>query len=211
MAELGKIEKPDNKHYSGKKKLYCVRNMYLVEDAPEEYKNLFNKYWDEVIQQIEKIEVAGQIKKIFCENIHVSGEEALDILGKMNERAAQILKNMLEKGSALLPLESEEIFGPFLDWSNCLMAVRTNEVFEKIHEFYKESLNKRLQHILSVIENNLAVGETGLLIMRDEDRAKIQFPKEIEVFLVTPPSYDDIMKWFREQLKTKRDKKASSA
>jgi hypothetical protein len=62
-----------------------------------------------------------------------------------------------------------------------------------------------------VIENNLAVGETGLLIMRDEDRAKIQFPKDIEVFLVTPPSYDDIMKWFREQLKTKRDKGASNA
>jgi hypothetical protein len=118
---------------------------------------------------------------------------------------------MLEKGSALLPLESKEIFGPFLDWSNCLMAVRTNEVFEKIHEFYKESLDKRLQHILNVIENNLAVGETGLLIMRDEDRAKIQFPKDIEVFLVTPPSYDDIMKWFREQLKTKRDKGASNA
>ncbi len=65
MAELGKIEKPDNKHYSGKKKLYCVRNMYLVEDAPEEYKSLFNKYWDEVAQQIEKIEVAGKIKTVF--------------------------------------------------------------------------------------------------------------------------------------------------
>lgn len=211
MTELGKIEKPDNKHYSGKKKLYCVRNMYLVEDAPDEYKSLFNKYWDEVAQQIEKIEVAGTIKTVFCENVDVPGEEALDILGKMNERVAQILKNMLEKGSALLPLESKEIFGPFLDWNNCLMAVRTNEVFEKIHEFYKESLDKRLQHILNVIENNLAAEETGLLIMRDEDRAKIQFPKNIEVFLVTPPSYDDIMKWFREQLKTKRDKKAFSA
>jgi hypothetical protein len=36
--------------------------------------------------------------------------------------------------------------------------------------------------------------------MKDEDRSKLQFPKDIEVFLITPPSYDDIIRWFREKL-----------
>jgi hypothetical protein len=37
--------------------------------------------------------------------------------------------------------------------------------------------------------------------MRDEDRVRLQFPNDIEVFLVTPPSYDDIVRWFREKKK----------
>ena len=52
-----------------------------------------------------------------------------------------------------------------------------------------------------MIEGNLAEGEAGMLIMKNEDRAKLQFPSDIEVFLVTPPSYDDILRWFREKAK----------
>jgi hypothetical protein len=204
MVELSKIERPDVKQFVGKKKLYCVPNAYLLEDAPEEYKGLYNTYWDEVAQQIEKIEVAGKIMKIFCENIYVTGKEALDTLERMNVRAAQIIKKKLDEGGTLLPLESKEIFGPFVDWGNCLMVVKTKEVFEKIHEFYIEFLNKRLEHILKVIESNLKEGEAGLLIIRDEDRVKIQFPNDIEIFLVTPPSYDNLLKWVREQLQQKK-------
>jgi hypothetical protein len=100
-----------------------------------------------------------------------------------------------------LPVESEEIFGPFMDWANCLRVVRTKEVFTNVLEFYTELLDKRLQHIMEVIESNLSEGEAGLFIMRDEDRVKLQFPKDVEVFLVTPPSYDSILKWFREKWK----------
>jgi hypothetical protein len=50
-----------------------------------------------------------------------------------------------------------------------------------------------------------------LLIIKDEDRAKLQFPSDIEVFLVTPPSYDDIMRWFREKgRKTSREQEQNS-
>jgi hypothetical protein len=209
MVELGKIEKPKPESYAGKKKLYCVQNMYLPENAPDEYKRLFHKYWDEVSQQIEKIEVAGKIKKVFCESIYSSREEALDTLGRMNERAVQIIKKKLEEDGTLLPLENKEIFGPFLDWSNCLMMVKTKEVFDKVQEFYMEFLNKRFQHILNVIENNLTEGEAGLLIMRNEDRARIQFPSDIEIFLVIPPSHDNLLKWLREQLKDREKEKNS--
>jgi hypothetical protein len=205
MVELSRIEKPKVKSYMGKKKLYCVQNVYLLEDAPDEYKKLYHTYWNEVVQQIEKIEVAGKITKVFCENVYVTGEEALSTLGRMNERAAQLIKKKLREGGTLLPLENKEIFGPFLDWGNCLMVVKTKEVFDKVQEFYTESLNKRLQHILNVIENNLMEGEAGLLILREEDRVKLQFPSDIEVFLVTPPSYDNLLKWLREQLS--KDKK----
>lgn len=201
MVELGQIDRPSAESFIGKRKLYCVPNIYPLFDAPDDYKELFTKYWDEVAQQIEKIEVAGKIKKIFCEMIYLQGEEMLNILARFNERIQQIVKKKLEEGGTLLPLEDKEIFGPFIDWGNCLKVVSTKEVFTKVLDFYTEFSNKRLQHILGVIDSNLAEAEAGLLIMKDEDRAKLQFPADIEVFLVTPPSYDDIIRWFREKWK----------
>ncbi len=200
MAELGKIEKPALESFDGKKKLYCIRNLYILQDSPEEYKKLFHRYWDEVSLQIEKIEAGEKIKKVFCENIFDSDKQTLDSLVKINERAVQIIKSNLDKGGTLLALDKKEIFGPFMDWSNCLMVTRTHEVFNKIQEFYTDSLNTRIDHILDIIEKNLSAGEAGLLIMRDEDRAKIQFPADIEVFLITPPSLDDLLKWLRGQI-----------
>jgi len=119
---------------------------------------------------------------------------------KINERIPQIIRNKSEEGGVLIPLENKDILGPYTDWGNCLRVVFTREVFKRVLEFYTEAAEKRLQHIMSLIESKLLEAEAGLLIMKDEDRAKLQFPKDIEVFLITPPSYDDIMRWFRERM-----------
>lgn len=201
MVELGRIEKPEAGYFEGKRKLYCVANIYPIEDAPDDYKDLLNKYWDEVAQHIQKLELAGKIKKIFCEMIYLEGNEALDALSRLNEKASITIRKKIEEGGILLPLENMDIFGPYIDWANCLKVVLTKEVFSKIYEFFSEISEKRLKHILETIDSNLKENEAGLLIMKDEDRAKLQFPKDIEVFLVTPPSYDNIIRWFREKLK----------
>jgi len=201
MVELGQIQRPLADEFSGKRKLYCVANIYPVEEAENDYQELIRKYWDEVAQQIEKVETAGKVQKIFCEIIYQQGDEALNVLGTINERMLQIIKKKLEEGSTLIPLENKEILGPYTDWSNCLRVVFTKEVFSKILEFYKEFSEKRLQHFMSVIDSNLAEAEAGLLFMKDEDRSKLQFPKDIEVFLITPPSYDDIIRWFRGKVR----------
>lgn len=201
MAELGQIEKPEVESFTGKRKLYCVPNIYPIYDPPDDFKELFNRYWNEVDQQIEKLEVAGKVKKIFCEMVYTQKEEIMEILGRFNERVQQIVKKKVEEGGTLLPLEDKEIFGPYIDWGNCLRVVSTQEVFTKILEYYTELATKRLQHILITIDKNLGEFEAGLLILKDEDRAQLQFPGNIEVFLITPPSYDDITRWFREKWK----------
>jgi hypothetical protein len=199
LTEIGKIEKPEAARFSEKKKLYCVPNVYPLKDSSEEYQKLFNAYWSEVAQQLEKLEAIGGIKKIFYENIYVQGEEALEVISKMNESVLQIIKAKVEKGAVLLPIETEEIFGAYLDWSNCVRIVRTKPVFDTIFALYTETFNKRIKHILNVIESNLSEKEAGLLIIKDEDRTRLQFPQDIEVFLVTPPSYDSILKWIRDK------------
>ncbi len=201
MVELGRIEKPEVKSFSGKKKLYFVPNVYPIKDADEEYNNLVNKFWDDAAKQIEKLEIAGRIRKIFCESIYTQGEEGLKALASVNERVHSLVKKKVEEGATLLPFEDKEIFDSFLDWRNCLAIVKTMEVSNKIFEFYKEAYDKRLQHIQNVIESNISEGEAAMLIMGDEVRVKLQFSKDIEVFLVMPPSYDDLLRWFREKLK----------
>jgi len=201
MAELGQIEKPNAESFTEKRKLYCVSNIYPIYDPPEDFKELFNRYWDEVEHQIEKIEIAGKVKKIFCEMVYTKGEEMMEVLGRFNKKVQQIVKKKVEEGGTILPLEDKEIFAPYIDWGNCLKVVSTKEVFTKIIDYYTELANKRLQHILNVIDENLTETEAGLLILKDEDRMRLQFPENIEVFLVTPPSYDDIMRWFREKWK----------
>ena len=203
MAELGRIQKPNVDEFGGKRKLYCVANIYPMEDAPEDYRELADKYWDEVVRQIEKIENAGKAGKIFCELISEQTDEELGLLKKINERIHQIIKQRLDEGDTLIPLESKEIFGPYTDWGNCLRVVFTKEVFTKVLDFFMEFSEKRFQHILKVIDDHLGEAEAGLLIMKDEDRARLQFPRDIEVFLITPPSYDDIVRWLRDNLTKK--------
>lgn len=205
MVQLGKIQKPEVSKFAGKRKLYCIANITSFEDAPDEFDKLIEQYWYEVIQHIEKIETAGKIEKVFCEIIYQQGDEALNILRKMDKHLSRIIEKKMKEGAALLPLETREILGPFTDWRNCLSVVFTNEVFNKVFEFYKKYSEKRLQHVLDIIDLNLSKAEAGLLIMKDEERAKLEFPNDIEVFLITPSSYDDIMTWLREKFMQKPD------
>lgn len=210
MVELGKIEKPQADEYSRKRKLYCIPNIYPLQEADSGYEGLVAKYWEEVDRQIEKIEIAGRAQKIFCELIYQQGDEALEALDKINARMVRIIRRKLGEGSTLIPLEDRDILGQYTDWGNCLRVVFTREVFARVLEFYQEFSEKRIQHVLNVIDTNLSEAEAGLLFMKDDDRARIQFPKDIEVFLVTPPTYDDIMRWFRERLLKKSGEREQS-
>lgn len=204
MAELGRIDKPSAGEFRGKRKLYCVANVYPLKEAPDDFRELVGRYWEEAAGQAEKLEASGKIKKVFCESVYPDGDKALEALESVNELAHGMVRKKVQEGAAFLPLESREIFAPFLDWANCLNVVRTEEVFSRVYGFYSELLEKRLKRAMEVIDENLAAEEAGLLIMRDEDRVRLQFPPDIEVFLITPPSYDDIERWLREKMKELR-------
>lgn len=198
MSELGKLEKPAADSYMLKKKLYCVPNVIPFMDVSDEYTILLNKYWEDIFKQLDKLDIVWKIQKVFCENIYIEGDEALNVLAKTNKKAFDLIHKKIEGGASFIPIENKEILGSFIDWRNCLSVVRTEEVFRQVYNFYLEALNKRLQHIQNIIESNLQAEEASLLIMEDEIRAKFQFPSDIEVFLVRPPSYDDLVRWFRD-------------
>jgi hypothetical protein len=200
MAELAEIKRPSIDSFSNKRKLYCVPNIYSKGDTHEELRELIEKYWDEVEKQLQRLEVAGRVKKIFCENLYVEGQKGLEILSKLNEYAYRIVKTKFEEGAELVALEDKRILGTFLDWRNCLAIVQTGEVYERVLKFFRETYQRRIEHVQKVIDENIGEAEAALLIITDEDRLKLQFPSDIEVFLVTPPTYDDILRWLRDNL-----------
>ncbi len=198
MTEPGKTDKPDSEKYKNKKKIYFVRNLYLPENATDEYKKIFYRYWNEVEEHLAQIEITEKISKIFCESIYMTGEESMKVLSTMNMRLEQIVEKKIEAGGKFLPLESQEIFETYLDWYKSLAHVRTPRVYETIHKFLDETIKARFKHIKSVLNKNISDGEAALLIMRDEDREFLDVPDDIELVFVTPPAHDDLLQYIQD-------------
>ena len=198
MTTLGKIEKPEAEQYKSRKKIYFVRNLYIPQNATDKYRETVKRYWQEVDEHLTKLEAAGKVSKIFCESIYMTGEESMKVLSAMNVQLEQIVKKKIDAGATFLPLEDKEIFGAFIDWNNCLMLVRTAGVYERVLKFYQEAVKNRFQHIKSVLRDNIAEGEAGLLIMRNDDQQSFDTPEDMELFFITPPAYDDLLKYIRD-------------
>jgi len=199
MVEIGKINKPEVAKYKNMKKIYFVRNLYLPKNATDQYKIIFDRYWKEVEEYIAKIEVAGNVAKIFCESLYMSGEDAKKIIKSMNVALEQIVQKKIDAGAELLPLEDKEIFGSYVDWNNCMMVIRTARVYDKVQEELKAVVKERFNYIKTVLEKNIGKAEAAMLIMRGEDRDFLELPDDIELFLISPPAYDDLVKFMRDR------------
>ncbi len=195
MTEIGKIDKPEIAQFKDKKKIYYVRNLFLPKNATDEYKSIFNQYWKEVEEHLTKIEAAGKVAKIFCESIYMEGEESMKVLQSMNVHLEQIVRKKIDAGGEFIPLEDKDTFGACIDWNNCLMLVRTPQVYETVHGFLKEAINDRFEFIQAILHENIRDKEAGLLFMRDEDRKFLHLNDDIEFFVISPPAYDDLIQF----------------
>ncbi len=199
MTEIGKIDKPEVKKYKNRKKIYFVRNLYLPKNASDQYKSIFDRYWKEVEEHIAKIEAAGKVTKIFCESLYMTGEDAIRVLTSMNGALQQIIKKKIDAGAELLALEDKDIFGSYVDWNNCMMVIRTENVYNKVQEQLKAVVKDRFKHIKSVLQSTIGPADAALLIMRSEDKDLLELPDDVELFLISPPAYDDLMKFLRDR------------
>lgn len=198
--ELGKIEKPSVEEFEEGRRLYCLPLLYTGENAPDDYTEKFNQYWKEAEEHLVKLEKAGQIDKIYHESIFLAGDEGLKAVKSVNEESYQIIRERCENGAELESLEDKELFYEMMDWARCLSVVIASEkVFNKVSEFYQESQEKRNQAVVEQIDKTLQEGQTGLLIMNEADRKRIQFPSDIHIFTIHPPALEELYQWQKEQ------------
>ncbi|MFC2041684.1 hypothetical protein ACFLTY_05140 [Chloroflexota bacterium] len=200
MAEpLGKIEKPDAEQFRSKRKLYLVPLLFAGKEAPDEYVEKFNLYWEQVSEHVANLESkAGKVRYIFHESLATAGEDGLKVMEKLNPPCYRIVMDKCQGGAVLEATEDRELAEESLDWERCLlMGFMSEKVAKMVSEFYVEALRKRYEHIARRIDETIEADEVGMLFIREGH--SVQFPKDVEVFGVAPPALDEIYRWMRDR------------
>jgi hypothetical protein len=73
----------------------------------------------------------------------------------------------------------------------------SQKVASRVTESYFQAVKKRYEHIKQVIDQTLKASEVGMLLIREGHQ--VQFPTDVEVFLVAPPALDEIRRWQRNR------------
>ena len=197
--QLGKIEKPEVEHYTGKRKLYLVTLILSGEGAPPEYVEKFTRYWEQVSQHVANLESKiGKVSHVYHESITLAGENGLKVAEKLNPSCCQIAKDTCQNGAVFEATEDKELADENMDWERfLLMGFISHKVAKIVSEFYVEASRKRYEHVAQRIDETLKANEVGILFIREGHM--VQFPQDIEVFSVAPPALDEIHRWQRDR------------
>jgi hypothetical protein len=204
--ELGHIERPPVESFGGQRKLFVVPLVLRGNDAPADYSEKFDMYWQQVREQLAKLEEkTGPVQCIYHEAIVAGGEDGLKIMEKMNTSSCSIVKERCEQGARLEATDDRELAEESMDWERMLLAGFLSEkVARMVSQFYVEASRKRYEHMAKRIDETLGPGERGILFITEGH--SLQFPGDTQVFSVFPPALDQIHKWFRDVSTASPDK-----
>ncbi len=201
MAEqLGKIEKPEAKEFASKRKLYLVPLVFSGKNAPEDYREKYERYWQQVSEHVANLEARlGKVGHIYHEAVYRAGKEGLEAIEKFNTDSSRVVKEKSEGGALIEAVEDRALAEESMDWERfILMGFVSQKVAQQVSELYVEALRQRYEYIVRQINETLEADHAGLLFIREGHLA--QFPEDIEVFSVAPPALDEIHRWQREQM-----------
>jgi hypothetical protein len=203
--ELGKIEKPEAERFRRGKKLYLVPLVYSGEEAPDEYREKYTRYWQQVAEQLHNLaSKVGNITRIYHESVYQGGEDGIEAVERLNPSSHQIARGQRDRGAIFEPLEEKELLEEVMDWQRCLMlGFMSAKVERKVFELYLDATKRRDQAMAGKIGETLQDDEAGLLFIREGH--SVQFPPDIEVFSVVPPALDEIHRWYRDQSRLRRE------
>lgn len=185
------------------KNLICVP--LIGDEVPQD---LANKYWGQIGEQVETLErIFGKISNLYHEANDSPDDEGLRHLQALNQKGFQFIRKIVEIGGKVEALEDRQIFLQIIDCQVFLslrflskeISQKVATITEEILEIYEKAVESRRRHIVERISQTLKEGQTGLLMINDDERMQLQFPSEINVILVRPPVLSDIEKWEREK------------
>ena len=197
--KLGKIEKPAAEQFKGERKLYLVPLLFAGEDAPTEYMEKFNRYWEHVSQHIANQESkVGKVNRVYHESIALGGKDGLEVMEKLSPLSCRIAKAKCQNDAILEATEQAELANECMDWERFLLiGFLSEKVAQTVSANYRESLKKRYEHIAHRIDETLKANEVAILFIREGHM--VQFPQDVEVFSVAPPVLDEIHRWLRDR------------
>ncbi|MFC1978277.1 hypothetical protein ACFLWS_08500 [Chloroflexota bacterium] len=200
--ELGKIEKPEAGQFREKRKLYLIPLLFSWEDAPAEYVEQLNLYWQQVGEHVANLESKmGKVNRVYHESITLTGEEGLNVMEKLNPPVCQIVRDKCQSGAEFEVVEDADLSQESMDWErHLLMGFMSQKVAKVVSDFYVEAARKRYEHIARKVDETLMDNEVAMFFIRESHL--VPFPPDIDVFSVAPPVLDKIHRWLRDRSST---------
>ena len=195
--ELGKIEKPSAEQFKKARKLFFVPLVFSPPEPEGEFTERIRQYWHEAEAHVANLEAKlGSVTRAFHELVPVGGEQGDRVIEELNSAGHGIVRSRLDRGAELHSLEDANLLTEFMDWSRCLaVGLQNPAVINKVYELYNDVRTRRNEGLAQRLDESLGADDIGLLLMREGHQ--VQFPSDIEVFYVSPPSLDELRRWVR--------------
>ena len=192
---LSQMPKPGAGQYAGKRKLFLVPGFLVGPDAPEEMQQLLDSYWSEVRDHVANLERSlGTVAHAYHEMVFAGGDDGIAMLQMLNPKGSGFIQALCGSGAALEATEDRALVEENTDWQRCIsIGIASEKVLKTAMDGYQESTRLRWEHIAARIDETLEQGQVGVLFVREDHR--VQFPSDVQIFYVAPPSLDSIKRW----------------
>ncbi len=192
MATLGSTGKADAQNFENKRKLFLVPNLPTPPEIQETNASLLTKHRNQIQDNIESLEKSlGPVRYIFHELIHDSDENAIAALDTISPQHKHICERICESSGKFIATDDQQLLFQMMDLQRCLsVGLISQEVYKLISESFEKTINDRNQHIAKIIDQNIKDNEVGLLFISEDH--KIQFPSDLQVFYISPPTYNEL-------------------
>ena len=205
MTTLGSTGKTDPSKFDGKKKLFLVPLIPMANLVLEKDKDLFDRHWNEISQQIDNLEVGlGSVRHVFHEMVHEEGDKGMELLKSVSPGSAMVVDKLVKSGANLEALEDPDILMEMTDWQRCLsIGLVSKKVFELASGNLQDLAEKRNLSITEAVSNKIDAVNTGILFISEGHT--VQFPSDIQVFYVSPPSSNQLKAAVNELLSAEQN------
>ena len=199
---LSQIPRPRASTYEGKKNLFLVPNYIVAPGLPGEAQELIEKYWSEVRDSVGNLERSlGTVSKVYHELVCADGDEGLQQIEMLNPNACTLIRAMCQSTASLRSLEDAELVAEHSDWQRILvMGPASQKLLHASIEGYHETLAGRYEAIANRIAGDLTESDCAALFIREDH--KVQFPTDVQVFYVAPPSLDVLKRWLDDYFRS---------
>ena len=192
MATLGSTGKAEAQQFDRKRKLFLVPLVTIPPQLEEQISELADTHWGQIRDQLQNLENSlGTIRDVFHELIHDEGEAGVQLLSQISPRSASLVKEITDSSGHLEQTEDQDLLFELSDWQRCLsMGLVSQKVSSLASESYQTAMNDRYVHIGAKIDEVLEEDGVAALFIAEDHR--VQFPSDIQVFYVSPPTQNQL-------------------
>jgi hypothetical protein len=199
--KLTEITRPKTESYRKGRKLYLVPTFFVMADIPDDFREKVAQYWADVRAQVENLErTLAKVSHVYHESVFDGGDEGLEEIGEVNAHGSSFMSVLCRSTATLEATDHREALEESVDWQRCSgVGLISDTVRVTVSESLDLATKRRYSHMAEVIDETLGADEAGLFVVNEDHQ--VQFPGDIRVFYISPPSRDEIKRWVGEQMR----------